>query len=72
MPLEKNETNQNYQYITRRIGSTVYKVKVVFGCEGETMEDKILRLIRNHDCANGSGCDIMDMSQMSRLSERSA
>lgn len=34
--------NQNYQYMTRRIGNTIFKVKVVFGdTETETMEDKI-------------------------------
>ena len=42
----KNE-NKNFAYTTHRIGGTTYKVKVVFN-EGatETMEDKILRIIR--------------------------
>ena len=45
--MEKNE-NENFAYTTQRIGGTTYKVKVVFN-EGatETMEDKILRMIRN-------------------------
>ena len=45
--MTKNKENQNCQYMTRRIGSTTYKVKVVFLDGGETMEEKILRLIRN-------------------------
>lgn len=47
LPMAKNE-NSNFSYMSRRIGSTTYKVKVVFNenCT-ETMEEKILRLIRN-------------------------
>ncbi len=61
------------QYIYRRIGGTSYKVKVVFSGEArETMEDKILRLVRNSSDTNGETCDIMNPSQMSRQSERSA
>ena len=45
--MAKNE-NSNFSYITRRIGGTIYKIKVVFSdSEQETMEDKILRMIRN-------------------------
>ena len=45
--MAKNE-NSNFSYMTRRIGGTTYKVKVVFSdTEKETMEDKILRMIRN-------------------------
>ena len=44
--MAKNE-NSNFSYMTRRIGGTTYKVKVVFSdTEKETMEDKILRMIR--------------------------
>lgn len=40
--MAKNEKNSNFSYMTRRIGSTTYKVKVVFNDTGiETMEDKI-------------------------------
>ena len=40
--------NKNFAYTTHRIGSTTYKVKVVFNDSStETMEDKILRIIRN-------------------------
>ena len=63
--MTKNSENQNFQYMTRRIGSTTYKVKVVFLDGGETMEEKILRMIRNEGLQNGA-------PQMSRQSERSA
>ena len=70
-----NEENgkQEYGYMTRRIGSTTYKVKVVFPDNGgETMEEKILRMIRNEGLAFGEKCGMMDVPQMSRQSERSA
>ena len=70
--MEKNE-NKNFAYTTHRIGGTTYKVKVVFN-EGaaETMEDKILRMIRNETVNFEEPCDIMDVPRMSRQSERSA
>ena len=68
----KNE-NKNFAYTTHRIGGTTYKVKVVFNESGtETMEDKILRIVRNEALDNDGKCDIMDVPQMSRQSERSA
>ena len=68
----KNE-NKNFAYTTRRIGGTTYKVKVVFNESGtETMEDKILRIVRNEALDNDGKCDIMGVPQMSRQSERSA
>ena len=68
----KSESN-NYSYMTRRIGATTYKVKVVFNEEGsETMEDKILRIIRNEVHTSCENYDIIDTPQMSRQSERSA
>lgn len=68
----KNE-NKNFAYTTHRIGSTTYKVKVVFNerCT-ETMEDKILRIIRNEVHTSCENYDIIDTPQMSRQSERSA
>ena len=59
--------------ITRRIGSTTYKVRVEF-CENatETMEEKILRMIKNESLTNDGGCGIIESPQMSRQSERSA
>ena len=70
--MAKNE-NIIFSYMTSRIGGTTYKVKVVFSdTEKETMEDKILRMIRNETVTTDGTCDIMDSPQMSRQSERSA
>ena len=59
--------------ITRRIGNTTYKVRVEF-CENatETMEEKILRMIKNESLTNDVSCGIIESPQMSRQSERSA
>lgn len=71
--MDKNETNNQYSYMTRRIGATTFKVKVVYNDTGsETMEDKILRIVRNEVLENGEKCGIMELPQMSRQSERSA
>ena len=71
--MNKNETNNNYSYITRRIGATTFKVKVVYNdTANETMEDKILRIVRNELLENGEKCGIIELPQMSRQSERSA
>ena len=70
--MAKNE-NRNFSYMTRRIGGTPYKVKVVFNNNGEeTLEDKILRIVRNEAVTNAGTCDIMNSPKMSRQSERSA
>jgi hypothetical protein len=70
MPMEQNKREQ---FIIRRIGGTTYKVRVVFNeSGGETMEDKILRIVRNDMVTNGGTCGIMEAPQMSRQSERSA
>ena len=69
MPTEQNKREQ---FIIRRIGGTTYKVKVVFNESGyETMEDKILRIVRNDMVTNDGTCGIMKAPQMSRQSERS-
>ena len=71
--MTQNKENQNCQYMTRRIGSTTYKVKVVFlDSDGETMEEKILRMIRNEGLQKAGERGMMDAPQMSRQSERSA
>ena len=62
----------NYTTMIRRIGSTTYKVKVYFKESGETMEDKILRIVRNEAFKNDEACGIINLPQMSRQSERSA
>ena len=59
--------------LTRRIGSTTYKVNVFFKEEGdETMEDKIFQLIRREGLASPTECGMIDVPQMNRQSERSA
>ena len=66
------EENQEYRYMTRRIGGTIYKVKIAFSGEAEPMEDKILRMIRNEAMEIGEKSGIMETPLMSRQSERSA
>ena len=59
--------------ITRRIGSTTYKVKVFFKEDGdETMEDKIFQLIQREGLASPTECGMIEVPQMNRQSERSA
>ena len=71
--MAKNEGTNNYSYMTRRIGGTTYRVKVVFNdSEGETLEDKILRIIRNETVTSDGTRGIIESPQMSRQSERSA
>jgi hypothetical protein len=70
MPMEQNKREQ---FIIRRIGGTTYKVNVVFNESGyETMEDKILRIVRNNMVTSDGTYGIMETPQMSRQSERSA
>ena len=70
MPTEQNKREQ---FIIRRIGGTTYKVRVAFSeTAAETMEEKILRMIRNEGVTNDGTYDIMEAPQMSRQSERSA
>lgn len=67
------DRNEQTQYLTRRIGGTTYKVRVAFSENSkETMEDKILRMIRNEVVTSDGTCDIIGVPQMSRQSERSA
>ena len=67
------EQTKQEQFIIRRIGGTTYKVRVAFSeTAAETMEEKILRMIRNEGVTNDGTCGIMKMPQMSRQSERSA
>ena len=56
----------NYTTMIRRIGSTTYKVKVYFKEDGETIEDKILRIVRNEGFKSDEPCGIITMPQMSR------
>ena len=55
------EQNKREQFIIRRIGGTTYKVRVVFNENGgETMEDKILRIVRNDMVTNDGTYGIME------------
>ena len=62
----------NYATMIRRIGKTTYNVKVFCRESGETMEDKILRIVRNEGFKSDEPCGIISLPQMSRQSERSA
>ena len=54
------EQTQQEQFIIRRIGGTTYKVRVAFSeTAAETMEEKILRMIRNEGVTNDGTCAIM-------------
>ena len=65
--------NRNSIYMTRGIGNTTYRVRAFFDDEAEeTMEDKILRLVRIDGLASDGEAAIMEVPQMSRQSERSA
>ncbi len=69
----QNEEKQEYSYMTRRIGNTVFKVNIFTKEDGtDTMEDKILRLIQNEGLASPPDCGMMNVPQMNRQSERSA
>ena len=61
------------QTFYRRVGNTNFKVRVLFSESAtETMEEKILRIVRNSGDHVGEMYDIMTVPQMSRQSERSA
>ena len=67
------EQNKREQFIIRRIGGTTHKVRVVFNeSGGETLEDKILRIVRNDMVTNDGTYGTMETPQMSLQSERSA
>ncbi len=66
-------TQNHSTTITRRIGSTIFKVNVFINPDGaETMEDKILRLIQREGLASRTDCGMMNVPQMNRQSEGSA
>ena len=70
MPMEQNKREQ---FIIRRIGGTTYKVRVVFNeSGGETMEDKILRIVRNDMVTNDGTYGIMEANKMRGHSQRRA
>ncbi len=64
---------KNSATLTRRIGSTVFKVNIYAKEDGtDTMEDKILRMIQREGLASQTNCGMMEVPQMNRQSERSA
>ena len=66
-------TQNHSTTLTRRIGSTIFKVNVFTKQNGtETVEDKIMRLIQREGLASQTKCGMMDVPQMDRQSERSA
>lgn len=66
-------TENSSNILIRRIGSTTYKVRAFFKEDGnETMEDKILQMIRREGLALPVNCGMMNMPQMNCQSERSA
>ncbi len=63
---------KNNSTLTRRIGSTIFKVNVFTNPDSaETMEDKILRLIQREGLASPTDCGMMNVPQMNRQSEGS-
>jgi len=73
MNANNNRTTDAAQTFYRRVGNTVFKVRVFFSENAaETLEDKILRIVRNSGDHFGEKYDIMTVPQMSRQSERSA
>ena len=59
--------DKNAVFLTRHIGKTTYKVRVYLSeTAEETMEDKVLRMIRNEALESGQDCGIMESPQMSR------
>ena len=66
-------TENNGNILIRRIGSTTYKVRAFFKEDGtDTMEDKILQMIRREGLASPVNRGMMNVPQMNRQSERSA
>ena len=76
--MQKNNQTVNIERVadtsrfTKRIGSTVYNVGIYFKQDAtETMEDKILRLIKNEwNCSQKNGT--IGLLQTERLLERSS
>ena len=65
------EQNKREQFIIHRIGGTTYTVKVVFPENGgETLEDKILRIIRNAIVPTDGTYGIIETPQMSHPATR--
>lgn len=65
--------SRNDFYTTQRIGNTLFKVRLKFAPDAhETMEDKIIRMIRNEVLEKPQNYVTMTVPQTSPQSERSA
>lgn len=63
----ENSRNSATFTLSRRIGSTNYRVNAHFSeNEAETLEDKIFRIIQNEVLETGSECGTIKSPQMSR------
>jgi len=63
----ENSRNSTTFTLSRRIGSTNYRVNAHFSeNEAETLEDKIFRIIQNEVLETDSECGTMKSPQMSR------
>jgi len=68
-----SESKEKCIFMTKRIGSTVFKVRVHLPEDGtETAEEKMLRIIQNEVMTADEICDTIEVPQTSRQSERSA
>lgn len=47
MAHKEKDKSPHPHFMTRRIGNTVYQVKVFMGGGNETMADKLIRIIQN-------------------------
>ena len=65
--------SRNDFYTTQRIGNTLFKVRLKFAPDAhETMEDKIICMIRNEVLEKPQNYATMTVPQTSPQSERSA
>ena len=65
--------SHNDFYTTQRIGNTLFKVRLKFAPDAhETMEDKMIRMIRNEVLEKLQNYATMTVPQTSPQSERSA
>ena len=68
-----SESKEKCIFMTKRIGSTVFKMRVHLPEDGtETAEEKMLRIIQNEMMTADENCGIIEVPQTSRQSERSA
>ena len=70
---DKSPGPQEAGIFWRRIGGTLYKVRVFTGAgRADTLPEKLSRLIRNEVVTRARDCGKMDVPQMDRPPERSS